>query len=83
MDTDPSLMIFRKFGWARNFVLLELQDELQEMEFDLETHEQEEYDEGDKVRPRCRRLDTELEGSRHELVVDLQKKLTEYGKTFQ
>lgn len=81
MDADPSFMIFRKFGWARNFALLELQDELQEIEFDLEMHEQEEYDEGDRKRPRSRRLDTTLEGSRHELIVNLLEKLSEYGKT--
>ena len=83
MDSDPSFMIFRKFGWARNFALLELQDELQEIEFDLEMHEQEEHDEGDPTRPRSRRLDTALEDSRHELIVELQKKLSEYGKSLQ
>ncbi|MCJ1272859.1 hypothetical protein MMC21_000648 [Puttea exsequens] len=35
-DLDGDFLVFRKFGWARNYVLLQLQDELAELEEELQ-----------------------------------------------
>ena len=78
MDTDPNFLIYRKFGWLRNYVLLELQDEIAQLEDRLLKHDEREKN---NKRLRSRRLDTPLEGNRHDLISNLQKSLSEYGES--
>lgn len=78
-DCDGILLIYRKFGWLHNHVLLDLQDELQALEEALEEHNAYTLDSGEGNRLRARRLDYNREGSRQELISQIREKLTQYG----
>ena len=77
METDPSFLIFRKFGWLRNSVLLDLQDELQSLESNLIKHSNLEEDD---TLLKSRKSNYESMNSREELIVKIKEKLKEYGK---
>lgn len=80
MDTDPSFLIFRKFGWLHIFTLLDLQDELQLLEEDLEAHCERQYTRDESNRLRSRRLDYRNKNSRQETIASIQKKLSKYDE---
>ena len=82
IDTDPSFLVFRKFGWLHNYVLLDLQDELQDLEDRLEKHDKNVNEADGDRRLRSRRLDAVSANSRCKLVSIIHKKLTKYGKSF-
>lgn len=76
---DPNFLIYRKFLWLRNYVLLRYQDELVELEEDLEDLDQYDYQNDDK-RLISRRRDDALAGSkRKELLRTIDRKLAAYG----
>lgn len=80
-DCDPSFLIFRKFGWLHNCLLLDLQDELQMLEHHLFRHNKEEADPGgDPRRLRSRRKDYEEPRSRKEILSEVKEKLAEYDE---
>ena len=80
-DCDPSLLIFRKFGWAHNRVLLSLQDEIAELETKLKRYDAWDFADGDFRRLLSQRRDFQQEASvRLELMEKLKRKLVEYGR---
>ncbi len=79
LDTDPNFLVFRKFGWLHNFVLLDLQDELQVLEKDLEELCDVFYEEGEHDRLRSRDQDYQRDHSRETLMGRIHKKLLKYG----
>ena len=81
-DCDLNFLIYRKFGWLHNRVLLHHQDELAEYEEQLE-----DLDSFDRQHdPRnliSRRRDDAVEGSRRkELLSEVEKKLAAYGMVY-
>ena len=81
-DCDPILLIYRKFGWLHNHVLLDLQDELQALEEALEEHNAYTLESGEGNRLCARRLDYKRPGSRQELISEIREKLTQYGDKY-
>ena len=79
-ECDPSFLIFRKFAFLRNHVLLDLQDELQYLEERLEKHNGWEFEHGNKDRLISRRLDYEENNSRKGLIQKIDEALAKYGK---
>ena len=80
-DCDPSLQIFRKFGWLHFRSLLSLQDELAELEKTMRSLDQWEYADGDyKNLLSRRRHDQQPETARQEVAAKIKNKLAEYGK---
>ena len=81
-DCDPNLLIYRKFGWLHNRVLLHHQDELAEYEEqleDLDTFDRQ-HDPRNLI---SRRRDDAVEGSRRkELLSEVEKKLVAYGMVY-
>ena len=75
-------MIYRKFGWLHNRILLHLQDELVDLEEQLEGLDKWEAERGDPTKLACRRLDdAEPEHSpRRQLLQLCREKLDKYGK---
>ena len=81
-DCDPSLLIYRKFGWLHNRALLYLQDELSELEEDLIGSDTWDFADGDNTRLFSRRVDF-AEGStsyRRTLMPKIYQKLAEYDE---
>lgn len=81
-DCDPSLLIYRKFGWLHNRALLYLQDELSELEEELIGSDSWDFADGDNTRLFSRRVDF-AEGStsyRKTLIPQINKKLAEYDE---
>lgn len=78
-DSDPSFLIFRKFGWLHNCVLLDLQDELQVLEWKLEQHNLTEQRVGNGSRLIARRLDYRGPLSRSTIIGEIKVKLAQYG----
>ena len=82
-DSDPNFLIYRKFGWLRNRVLLHHQDELAEYEEQLENLDNFEK-QNDPRNLISRRRDDATEGSRRrELVSQIEEKLAAYGKNYK
>ena len=81
-DCDPSFLVYRKFGWLHNRILLHLQDELVELESDLEELDQWERLTGNPKKLRCRRLDEAVPetSERRQLLTQCSEKLAEYGE---
>ena len=78
-DCDPNFLIYRKFGWLHNRVLLHRQDELVECEEALERLDA--FDQShdcQKLNSR-RRDDAGGKSRRRELLEDIEKKLAKYG----
>ena len=80
VDCDPNFLIYRKFGWLHNRVLLQLQDELQLLEQKLENIDKWEAESGEKVRLISQRSDKTP--TRKNLFTDIKAKLEEYGEQF-
>ena len=80
-DCDPNFLIYRKFGWLHNRVILHTQDELQELEERLEGLDKWEVSDGDKEILKHRREDDEDPDSpRKELLKTIKAKLAEYDE---
>lgn len=80
-DCDPSLQIFRKFGWLHFRSLLSLQDELAELEKTMRRLDRWEFADGDfKNLLSRRRDDQQPETARQEVAAKIKNKLAEYGK---
>lgn len=81
-DSDPSFLIYRKFGWLHNRVLLHLQDELVDLEGQLEDFDKWEALTGNPTKLLCRRLDDAVpeESERRTMLKLCHEKLDEYGK---
>ena len=82
-DCDPNFLIYRKFGWLHNRVILYHQDELVELEEEIERIDNLEL-QRDPKRLQSRRRDDALEGSmRRELILKIDRKLAEYGEQLE
>ncbi|KAL9632211.1 MAG: hypothetical protein Q9164_005457 [Protoblastenia rupestris] len=80
-DCDPSLLIFRKFGWLHTRVLLGLQDELAELEDKLTRYDEWEFAEGNFRNLYSQRSDMARQPSRRqEMIVKIKAKLAEYDE---
>ncbi len=80
---DPNFLIYRKFAWLHNRILLHLQDELVELEEDLEALDKFEFIE-EPTRLFSRRQNNGSDGSeRLELLHKIKEKLAEYGELAQ
>ena len=79
-DCDPNFLIYRKYGWLHNRLLLHLQDELKKLEEDLERLDKWEFTTGDNKKLRSRRRDSSCPTSqRQALLTILNEKLKDYG----
>ena len=79
LDCAQGFLIYRKFSWLSNRVLLHTQDELQELEEKLEVLDKWEFDEGDRRKLGHRRIDeNDPDSPRKELLVEIKGKLDEY-----
>ncbi|KAL9129784.1 MAG: hypothetical protein Q9217_001860 [Psora testacea] len=84
-DCDPTLNIYRKFGWLHDRTLLHLQDELSELERELKYLDEYDFKDGDHIRLISRRYDYGLLGSgtqseRKDLINEINAKLKEYDE---
>lgn len=81
-DSDPSFLMYRKFGWLHNRILLHLQDELVDLEGQLEALDHWEAQTGNPTKLRCRRLDDAVpeKSERRKLLSQCSEKLAEYGE---
>lgn len=82
-DSDPSFLIYRKFGWLHNRILLHLQDELVDLEDELENLDNWEAMTGNPKKLVCRRLDDAApeKSERRLLLKRCNDKLAEYGRS--
>lgn len=79
-DCDPNFLIYRKYGWLHNRLLLHLQDELKKLEEDLERLDKWESTRGDDKKLRSRRRDSSSPTSKRQaLITTLNEKLKDYG----
>lgn len=79
-DSDPSFLIYRKFGWLRNRLLLDLQDELVTLERELELIDASTTRRGDPDNVLAsRRNDQRKKTKRRGLLKEIHQKLLEYG----
>ncbi|KAL9075474.1 MAG: hypothetical protein Q9161_001546 [Pseudevernia consocians] len=80
-NLDSEFLIYRKFGWLRNYALLHLQDELVALQHELAEFDKWEFRDGDQRRLLSRRLDYERPDSiRKEIVAKVHSKLKEYDE---
>ena len=81
-DLDADFLVFRKFGWLHNYVLLYLQDELVQQQDELERFDKWEYGSGDPTKLVSRRKDRSFHDSRRkELVSKLHIRLAQCGES--
>lgn len=79
-DADPNFLIYRKFGWLRNRLLLDLQDELATFEEELELLDANNARLGDPQKVSKSRRNDELQKTlRQNLLKTVRQKLSEYG----
>ena len=76
---DSNFLIYRKFLWLHNRVLLKYQDELAELEEDLESLDRHDYQNDDKRLISRRRDDAFADSERKELIKMIAEKLASYG----
>lgn len=80
-NSDPNFLIYRKFGWLRNRLLLDLQDELVTLEEELERLDANDNRLCDPEGVLISRRNDELEQTlRRGLLKKIRQKLSEYGK---
>ncbi|KAL8919093.1 MAG: hypothetical protein Q9208_006977 [Pyrenodesmia sp. 3 TL-2023] len=80
-DSDPSFLIYRKFGWLRNRLLLDLQDELVTLERELELIDASTTRRGDPDNVLAsRRNDQRKKTKRRGLLKEIHQKLLEYDE---
>jgi len=75
---DPNFLIYRKFDWLRNRVLLQYQDELVVLENQLEVLDKHDY-RNEVERLTSRRRDEATRPRRQNLLAEIDKKLADYG----
>ena len=81
-DLEPDFLMYRRFSWLRNYVLLHLQDELVEMQDSLERLDRWEFGDGDHKALLSRRRDYRREVlKRKDILTKVRSKLAEYGET--
>ncbi|KAL9629719.1 MAG: hypothetical protein Q9164_006752 [Protoblastenia rupestris] len=81
-DCDSSLLIYRKFGWLHNRILLSIQAELAELEAKLIRFDAWDFASGDFRRLHSQRRDFQQQPSvRQEIFASIKAKLAEYGKS--
>ena len=78
--TDPSFLIYRKFGWLHNRLLLYLQDELVALEYKLNKLDQRTFSHDNEVKLKSRREDFNNPGLRRDTIKQIAEKLKEYGQ---
>lgn len=75
---DPNFLIYRKFNWLRNRVLLQYQDELAVLENQLEVLDRHD-NRNEAERLTSRRRDEATRSRRKNLLAEIDKKLADYG----
>ncbi|KAL9605448.1 MAG: hypothetical protein Q9179_001360 [Wetmoreana sp. 5 TL-2023] len=78
LNADPNFLIYRKFGWLHNRLLLYLQDELVELEYKLEKIDKRTFSEADDTQLKSRRLDLPSSPVRQNLIKQIAEKLEIY-----
>lgn len=79
-DSDPNFLIYRKFGWLRNRLLLDLQDELVTLEEELQLLDDNDERLCDPEDVLISRRNDEMQKTlRQDLLKVIRKKLSEYG----
>ncbi|KAI4218417.1 MAG: hypothetical protein LQ349_008727 [Xanthoria aureola] len=79
-NADPSFLIYRKFGWLHNRLLLYLQDELVALEYKLNKLDRNTFANDNDVKLKSRREDYNNPGLRRDTVKQIAEKLKEYGQ---
>ncbi|KAI4227341.1 MAG: hypothetical protein L6R36_002484 [Xanthoria steineri] len=79
-NADPSFLIYRKFGWLHNRLLLYLQDELVALEFKLNKLDRNTFANDNDVKLKSRREDYNNPGLRRDTVKQIAEKLKEYDE---
>ncbi|KAL8912001.1 MAG: hypothetical protein Q9171_002914 [Xanthocarpia ochracea] len=79
-NADPSFLIYRKFGWLHNRLLLYLQDELAELEHKLDQLDKATFSDDEDFKLSSRRDDWIGPSKRRDLVRQIAQKLEEYDK---
>lgn len=79
-DSDPCFLMYRKFGWLHNRLLLQLQDELSVLEVQLENFDKDEAIHSRPLYQQSRRKDEARPDSERRLKLQvIKEKLEEYG----
>ncbi|KAL8785187.1 MAG: hypothetical protein Q9213_003534 [Squamulea squamosa] len=79
-NADPNFLIYRKFGWLHNRLLLYLQDELVALEYKLDKLDQNTFVHDDEVKLKSRREDFNSPGLRRDVIKQIAEKLREYDE---
>ncbi|KAL8859136.1 MAG: hypothetical protein Q9178_004399 [Gyalolechia marmorata] len=79
-NADPSFLIYRKFGWLHNRLLLYLQDELAELEYKLDKLDKATFSDDEDIKLSSRRDDWIGPSKRRDLVRQIAQKLEEYDE---
>ncbi|KAL8759154.1 MAG: hypothetical protein Q9199_000974 [Rusavskia elegans] len=79
-NADPSFLIYRKFGWLHNRLLLYLQDELVALEYKLNKLDQRTFTHDNEVKLKSRREDFNNPGLRRDTIKQIAEKLKEYDE---
>lgn len=80
-DCDPCFLMYRKFGWLHNRLLLHLQDELSVLEKELEDFDKDEAIYSTPLYQRSRRADEDRPDSKRRIMLQvIKEKLEEYGE---
>lgn len=88
MDSDDNFMVYRRFGFLHARLLLQKQDELKKIEWELDLMDKCDWEDGEDARvglrsrdvDEARTLDPGLE-TRKKLLARAEKLVNEYGKT--
>lgn len=77
---DPNLLIYRKFAWLHNRLLLHYQDELAQLEKKLEQYDNFQFRTAPRRLISRRRDDALPDAKRKELLKTIDEKLAQYRK---
>ncbi|KAL8729637.1 MAG: hypothetical protein Q9166_004586 [cf. Caloplaca sp. 2 TL-2023] len=79
-NADPSFLIYRKFGWLHNRLLLYLQDELVALEYKLDRLDQRTFTHENDKKLKSRRQDFASPSLRRNVIKQIAEKLKEYDE---
>ncbi|KAL8685523.1 MAG: hypothetical protein Q9218_007709 [Villophora microphyllina] len=79
-NSDPNFLIYRKFGWLHNRILLYLQDELADLEYRLEKLDKRTFSDENDTQLKSRRLDFADSPTRRTLVKQITERLEVYDE---
>ncbi|KAL9001004.1 MAG: hypothetical protein Q9169_000488 [Polycauliona sp. 2 TL-2023] len=79
-NADPSFLIYRKFGWLHNRLLLYLQDEIVALEYKLNKLDRNTFALDSEVKLKSRREDFLDPGPRRDTIRQIAEKLREYDE---